>query len=102
MFFIDELPQESRVAEVPESAAFKQDLFQERRNASESAGNPYDPESLLTGAEIAAGLGYYDRRHWPSRELYRLAVSGRLTPDEVAKIAPRVKGNGMVTFTIAE
>ena len=70
---------------------FGRDNFKDRRNATESAGVHYDPESLLTGAEIAAGLGYSDRRVWPSEDIYREAVAGRMTPEQVAAIAPRVK-----------
>ncbi len=70
---------------------FQGDTFAERRNATESAGVAYDPESLLTGAEIAAGLGYQDRRQWPDEETYRRALEGRFTPEQVASIAPRVK-----------
>ena len=70
---------------------FQSDTFSERRNSTPSAGVAYDPESLLTGAEEAAGLTYHDRRVWPSQALYQLAVEGKLTPSEVAAIAPRVK-----------
>jgi hypothetical protein len=70
---------------------FQGDTFAERRNATPSAGVAYDPESLLTGAEIAAGLGYKDRRVWPDEETYKRAVEGRLTPEQVAAVAPRVK-----------
>lgn len=70
---------------------FRQDNFAERRNATESAGVGYDPESLLTGAEIAAGLTYHDKRQWPSEEVYKDAVAGKFTPEEIVSIAPRVK-----------
>ena len=70
---------------------FATDNFAERRNATESAGVAYDPESLLTGGEEAAGLGYKDRRVWPSKEVFVRAVSGEYTPEQIAAIAPRVK-----------
>ena len=54
-------------------------------------GVAYDPESLLTGAEELAGLTYRDKRVWPSEEAYKRAVEGRLTPEQIAAIAPRVK-----------
>ena len=70
---------------------FAGDTFQERRNATPSAGVAYDPESLLTGAEEAAGLTYRDKRVWPSEEAYKRAIEGRFTPEQIASIAPRVK-----------
>jgi hypothetical protein len=76
---------------------FQGDTFAERRNATPSAGVAYDPESLLTGAEIAAGLGYRDRRVWPDEETYKRAVEGRLTSEQVAAVAPRVRVAAHVT-----
>ena len=76
---------------VNEANQFAQDNFIERRNSSPAAGVAYDPDSLLTGAEQAAGLGYRDKREWPSPEAYQDAVAGKLTPDQVAEIAPRRK-----------
>lgn len=70
---------------------FQGDTFAERRNATPSAGVAYDPESLLTGSEEAAGLTYRDKRVWPDQETYRRALEGRLTPEQVAAVAPRVK-----------
>ncbi len=70
---------------------FQTDNFRERRNSGESAGVRYDPESLLTGAEEAAGLGYHDKRVWPDAETYRLATEGKLTSEQIAQIAPRVR-----------
>ena len=64
------------------------DSFTIRRSGN-GAGNPYDPESLLTGAEIAQGLGYGDQRDWPDTETYVRAVNGDITPSEVAYVAPR-------------
>jgi hypothetical protein len=50
----------------------------------------YDPESLLTGAEAAAGMTYENsRRNWP-KLCHQRAVDGQLTHDEIARLAPRV------------
>ncbi len=69
---------------------FEKDLFTERRSGTcYTSGNPFDPESLLTGAEMAAGLDYGDKRSWPNEALYRAAIGGQLTTDEIARIAPR-------------
>ena len=70
---------------------FATDTFRERRNSQPGAGVAYDPESLLTGAEEKAGLGYRDKRVWPNEETYTRAVSGGMTPEQVAAGAPRVK-----------
>lgn len=70
---------------------FQGDTFRERRNATISSGVAYDPESLLTGEEEAAGLGYHDKRVWPSHEAYQMAIEGKFTPEQIATIAPRVK-----------
>ena len=78
---------------------FEKDLFSERRSGTcFTCGNPWDPESLISGAELAVGMTYANsKRNWgyttPTREtaeaLYADAVSGLLTPDEVLEIAPR-------------
>lgn len=72
---------------------FQQDNFAARRSgAGESNyGVAYDPESLLTGAEAAAGLTYHDKRVWPGEETYRAAVSGKIAADLIPSIAPRVR-----------
>jgi hypothetical protein len=50
----------------------------------------YDPESLLTGAEAAAGMTYTNsERVWPDAETRRKAARGQLTHDEIAQFAPR-------------
>ena len=76
---------------VNEANAFEQDNFLERRNATAAAGVAYDPESLLTGAEEAAGLGYRDKRVWPDQKTFIAAVAGTLTPEQIAEVAPRRK-----------
>lgn len=71
---------------------FAQDNFAERRSGgSEAYGVHYDPESLLTGAEAAAGLTYKDKRIWPDSDTYRAAVAGRISPELIPSIAPRVR-----------
>lgn len=69
-----------------------------RTNDPSSYGNPYNPESLMVGSEDEQGLTPYDHRHWPSLAIYRDAIAGRLTPEEIIKIAPRVRGNRQVTI----
>lgn len=72
---------------------FQQDNFAARRSGAGDVnyGNAYDPESLLTGAEAAAGLTYRDKRVWPSEALYKEAVAGRIAPDLIPSVAPRVR-----------
>lgn len=53
---------------------------------------PYDPESLLTGAEIDVGMTYADHRIWPDEDTKRRAYSGELTSDEIVRLAPRKRG----------
>lgn len=77
---------------------FQGDTFAERRR-NPTPGVAYDPESLLTGAEIAAGLTYADRRQWPDEATYRAAVEGRLTPEQVASAAPRIRTRPAVHVT---
>ena len=51
----------------------------------------FDPESLLTGAEIAAGLGYLDKRQYPSDEVYQKICAGEIPQAEIPTLAPRVR-----------
>lgn len=52
----------------------------------------YDPESLITGAEVAAGMTYENsRRDWASKQAYEAAANGEYTPELIAIIAPRTK-----------
>lgn len=64
------------------------DLFEIRR-ANEGSGNPYCPESLLTGREIRAGLGYDCPRVGPLAA-WKVAIEGGLTPQQVEQQLPRV------------
>ncbi len=65
---------------------FADDNFASRRTTGH---NGYDPESLITGAEVAAGLTYYNPRVWPSIHDYLDAVEGYIDVNEVIALAPR-------------
>lgn len=78
--------------------SFKEDLFPERRNATNSAGVPYDPEATITQGEIDAGLSYADKRVWLTREDYREAVAGNRDTEWITKNAPRIKGLQKIQF----
>ena len=78
--------------------SFKEDLFPERRNSSDSAGVPYDPESLLTQGEVDRGVGYEDHRVWRDRNEYAKAVGGNYNSEWIVANAPRVKGLKVTTF----
>ena len=68
-------------------SAFEKDNFVERR----SIGNRYDPESLITQAEIDAGFTYKNsRRNWANEKHYQSATDGYMTIDEILRTAPRV------------
>lgn len=72
------------------------DNFAVRRSNSFSGGVPYDPESLISGSEIAnlehlTGDKYArSKRNWPSEAVYLAAVAGQYTTEEILAIAPRV------------
>ena len=79
---------------------FARDLFALRRGGTQgrtdehndtglffTAGNPWNPESLLIGSELEAGL--YGPRNWPDYDTYQRAVRGELTVDETLRVAPR-------------
>ena len=72
---------------------FAEDNFAARRSGAGASnfGNAYDPNSLLTGAEIAAGLGYEhprDLSHGPS---VRAAVAGKVAVADIPTLLPRVR-----------
>ena len=81
-----ERPQEQRAKGV--QSHFTKDNFTSRRT---SGHNAYDPESLLTGAELAAGFEYGDLREYPSQACYDAIVSGQVPVDDIPVLAPRVK-----------
>ena len=73
----------------------EKDLFTARRSGTVwASGNPWNPENFFTGGEFAAGFTPENsRRDWPNEETYRDAVNGKLSPDQVLAIAPRVFKN---------
>lgn len=75
---------------VAAALTFDTDNFRQRRASQAGAGVAYDPESLITGAEIAQGLDYGDRRQWPNEETKQRAYRGEISIDEILIIAPRV------------
>lgn len=72
---------------------FEEDNFAARRSGAgeNNYGNAYDPESLITGGEVAAGLTYEDKRVFPDEETYRRAVAGEIRPEDIPGVAPRVR-----------
>jgi hypothetical protein len=67
---------------------FDKDNFTSRRTTGH---NMHDPESFITGKELAEGHTYTNsRRSWANKEHYLAAVVGFLTPEEIAKTAPRI------------
>ncbi len=67
---------------------FEEDNFKSRRTTGH---NLLDPEGLLSGAEIEAGLGYNTPRVWPDYYTYLDACEGLITTEEILAIAPRKK-----------
>lgn len=84
------------------------DNFAERRASQAGAGVSYDPDSLLTGEEMAAGLDYDDLRDrgndWQKiGSSWQRACAGELTQDVITLQHPRRKGlrytaDGNATF----
>ena len=67
---------------------FERDNFASRRT---TGSNMFDPESLLTGAEIAEGLDYGNSsRDYPSQATYDRIAHGDFPASDVPKLAPRV------------
>lgn len=65
--------------------------------------NPYDAESLLTGAEVVQGLDYDNSyRQWPDEATKRLGAEGKLSTEEVLRVAPRVRKEAGVKPGVAE
>lgn len=70
---------------------FTADNFVERRANSIGAGNAFDPDSLITGWEIAHGFTYTNsHRDYPGQATYDAIVAGQVPVDQVPLIAPRV------------
>jgi hypothetical protein len=74
---------------------FDSDNFAQRRASQKGAGVAYDPESLITGEEVAAGLTYHDKRDWfcLGERNRQAAHQGLITPEDVALAAPRRKAD---------
>jgi hypothetical protein len=67
---------------------FTKDNFVSRRT---TGLNMYDPECLITGAELAAGFSYTNSaREWNNQSDYDAACMGLMTPDQIVHRAPRV------------
>jgi hypothetical protein len=67
---------------------FESDNFVSRRTTGH---NMFDPESLISGAEIARGFTYTNsKRAWQSEAHYRSAVMGDIDTNAILKSAPRV------------
>jgi hypothetical protein len=54
--------------------------------------NMLDPESLITGRELAEGMTYENsHREWASEEQYWLACAGTVPTEKLVKLWPRVR-----------
>ena len=70
---------------------FDRDNFTARRSNSPAAGNGFDPESLITGAEIKAGFTYTNsHRAYPGQDIYDALVTGVIPASYAPIVAPRV------------
>jgi hypothetical protein len=67
---------------------FTADNFSKRRTTEH---NLYDPESLLTGAEMARGLDYDCPRLFIDEETYINCCTGKIPVDAIPEVAPRVR-----------
>lgn len=76
--------------EIAETIGVEDQIQLRRATGEKSYGNPYNPESLVSIGEDP--LGPYDHRLFPTLDDYKKAVAGKMTPDEILRIAPRVKG----------
>lgn len=51
----------------------------------------YDPDSLITGAELAKGFTFANsKRSWTNHEDYLAATRGEMTTEEILTKAPRI------------
>lgn len=67
---------------------FAQDNFSIRRTTGH---NMFDPDSLITGAELAQGFTYANsHRKFDTQSLYDAAVSGDIPAHLLPRFAPRV------------
>ena len=66
---------------------FNEDNFKQRR----SVGCLFDPESLISGAELAKGYTYRNsKRGWVNEPAYHSATEGNMTVEDILRFAPRV------------
>lgn len=66
-------------------------MIQQQTERMQRAYKPYDPDSLLTQAESDAGFTYGNSyRKFNKASDWHAACEGKLTPDEIAKVGPRV------------
>jgi hypothetical protein len=76
------------IAGVDFPSLFVKDNFTSRRTTGH---NLLDPDSLISGAEIAAGLTYHNSsRNWNDHAHYIAACSGQITTEQVLASAPRI------------
>jgi hypothetical protein len=67
---------------------FDQDNFTSRRTTGH---NMLDPESFITGRELAMGFRYDNsHRYFSSQQLYDDVVNGNISINDVQYVAPRV------------
>lgn len=69
---------------------FDQDNFRERRASQNGAGVAYDPDSLITGTEVEAGLDYENStRSFDTPKHDKQAKQGKLSTRKVLQFGPR-------------
>ena len=81
---------------IAETIGQEDQYAQRHANSPDAYGNPYDPESLFANSEEP--LGYHDHRLFPTLDSYKDAVAGKLSSEEILRIAPRVKGLHATSF----
>jgi hypothetical protein len=75
-----------------DTSYFEQDTFAARRASQLGAGVAFNPESLITGKELADGFTYTNsRRKYASQEQYNAIIAGEIPASEVPTVAPRVR-----------
>jgi hypothetical protein len=76
---------------------FAQDNFTTRRTTGH---NMLDPESVITGRELAKGLDYRNsKRLYASIEQYNAAVDGSLSVEQIEVLCPRVRGYAPASYS---
>ncbi len=67
--------------------SFEKDNFTSRRTTGH---NLFDPDSLITGEETAAGLTYANSsRKFPTPEIRESVIRGEVSQADVVKLYPR-------------